>query len=725
LAITSADEETLPRIVLNNLSNDQTPNIVGFKGKERMIGEEALNLFVSSPENTITQVKRLLGLSSKDVKLAIETKRLPFTVHSKGDSQTVVKVNYRDNVLELSPEQIAAMVLEKLAQFGKAKAGKETEEPGTVVAVPSCYTESQRAALLAATTLSSLKPLYLIHETTAAAIYYAFTHNLFPAAPKEPETNNNTSTPAEGATNTNNDSPPKEAVKNIMFISIGHAFFEVAVVQFSKDKLKILSNVCDDTIGGRCFDWALYDHAAEQFQAKYSVAVSSSSKAVARLLRQAEKTKQILSTIPSTDMTIECLIGEKDYQGKVSSKIFEEICKGELERIKQHINTALQSAGLSIDQIEAVEGIGGGLRIPCVQETIKATLTSFPSTADPKRLSFTMDSAHCIAQGAGLFGKLLSGKSSYTIEDPFNKQVLFEPEKTRELFKDALALNAQLRNDDELLQQTNNKKYEIESFIYSKRDQCSDSKFVPSIISESEKQNILKILKEGDEWLQSLDPSELEFNQLNDKLNSMQTATNQACPKLHEHLLRLEEERKKAEQEAEEYRKNYKPETALKDRIEPRTKEEKIDFAKKKKHQGGVLFKDGDYEGAVQRWTQAVAYFDQIWDMTPDQQKDVTEIKSACYSNLAACYLKLKKYEKARDNCTEVLKIEKENTKALYRRGQAYYYLKEFELAKQDLTQASKLEPNNNDVKKTLKQVTDQLTQQKEKEKAFYGKMFK
>ncbi len=73
----------------------------------------------------------------------------------------------------------------------------------------------------------------------------------------------------------------------------------------------------------------------------------------------------------------------------------------------------------------------------------------------------------------------------------------------------------------------------------------------------------------------------------------------------------------------------------------------------------------------------------------------------------------------------QVLKLEKESVKALFRRGQANYYLKDFESAKQDLTLASKLEPNNNDVKKTLKQVTDQLTQQKEKEKAFYGKMFK
>jgi len=172
-------------------------------------------------------------------------------------------------------------------------------------------------------------------------------------------------------------------------------------------------------------------------------------------------------------------------------------------------------------------------------------------------------------------------------------------------------------------------------------------------------------------------------------------------------------------------KKNFKPlSRSEKDDKEPRTKGEKIDAAKKRKHQGGVCFKDGDIEGAVLRWTQALAYFESIWDLIDDQKKEISEIKLPCYLNLAACYLKLKKYEKTRDNCSEALKIETENVKALFRRGQALYYLKDFDEAKKDLLLAGKLEPNNSEVKKILKLVTDQLSAQKEKEKTIYGKMF-
>jgi len=259
-----------------------------------------------------------------------------------------------------------------------------------------------------------------------------------------------------------------------------------------------------------------------------------------------------------------------------------------------------------------------------------------------------------------------------------------------------------LIEDDKLNAKKRDTKNAIESFIYATRNNLSDSS-LSSYFDSAEKQTITKFLEESENWI--IDESDqAQLPVLEEKLNQVKKGVYDAAPKFHQYQIKLDEERLKAKLEAEEYaRLNPVNESTHKDRREPKTKGEKIEAAKKRKNQGTVLFKEGDYENAAMRYAQGVAFFDNIFDLSVDEKKEVEDLKLQSYLNLAACWLKLKKYEKARDNCTTVLKMEENNVKALFRRGQANYYLKDFDASCQDLTLANKYDPNNTEVKKILK----------------------
>jgi FK506-binding protein 4/5 len=150
-----------------------------------------------------------------------------------------------------------------------------------------------------------------------------------------------------------------------------------------------------------------------------------------------------------------------------------------------------------------------------------------------------------------------------------------------------------------------------------------------------------------------------------------------------------------------------------------------LKWPKKKKEQGNTLFKENNLEGAISQWNQAIQYFDSVFDLNPEQKKEVDNIKLSCYTNLAISYLKLKNYEKAKDCSSEALIIDEKNVKALFRRAQSFFYLKNIEAAEKDLKKALTIDPQNVEMKKFLKDIQEKKEEQLKKEKNIYSKMFK
>ncbi|KAJ9169812.1 hypothetical protein P3X46_017962 [Hevea brasiliensis] len=151
--------------------------------------------------------------------------------------------------------------------------------------------------------------------------------------------------------------------------------------------------------------------------------------------------------------------------------------------------------------------------------------------------------------------------------------------------------------------------------------------------------------------------------------------------------------------------------------------QEKIEAAGKKKEEGNVLFKGGEYARASKRYEKAVKYIEYTSSYSDEEKKQANALKVACNLNNAACELKLKEYTQAEKLCTKVLEIESRNVKALYRRAQAYIQLADLDLAEFDIKKALEIDPENRDVKLEYKKLKEKMREYIKKEAKFYGNM--
>lgn len=236
-----------------------------------------------------------------------------------------------------------------------------------VIAVPGYYTDIQRRALVDAATIAGLNPLRLINDTTAIALGYGITKADLPES--------------------------ADAPRHVCFIDIGHSNYSVAVVAFSKGQLTVKSTAFDRHFGGRDFDFALVQHFAEEFKTKYKIDVLSSPKAVFRLATGCERLKKVLSANAEAPLNVESIMNDIDASSSLKREQFEQLTDFLLSRVSGPLEEAISKAGLTKDQIDAVELVGGCIRIPAIKERIQAF---FPS----KTLSYTLNQEEAVARGA-------------------------------------------------------------------------------------------------------------------------------------------------------------------------------------------------------------------------------------------------------------------------------------------------------------------------------------
>jgi tetratricopeptide (TPR) repeat protein len=269
---------------------------------------------------------------------------------------------------------------------------------------------------------------------------------------------------------------------------------------------------------------------------------------------------------------------------------------------------------------------------------------------------------------------------------------------------------------------TENKRNEIEQFIYHMRDKTDDNSLA-SCFNGNEKQALLDHFASTHSWVDdnsgevtngNLELFEKKFEELKESVKTL-------APGLHARLEQLREEQEQANKKAAEEAANYVPEKREK---VPRTKKQKIQEAGKKRNQGNIVFKEFDYENAAKLYVEALGYLADLYDLSPEEQEEVNALKVPCLLNTALCYTKINRYPQAVENCNKALEIEKSNVKALFRRAQCHVQLSKLEDARKDLDAALQIEPNNTAVKKELALVEKKIAAQKEKEKKMYSKMF-
>ena len=358
-------------IITNEVSNRQTPSLVGFGPKSRYLGEAAKTQEISNLKNTVGSLKRLAGRSIKDPDVLIEQDYITAPL-VEVNGQVGVEVTYLGKKERFTATQLLAMFLSKI----KATAGAELKLPvsDVVISVPPWFTDVQRRALLDASEIAGLKCLRLINDTTAIALGYGITKSDLPG--------------------------PEEKPRRVCFVDIGYSDYTCCIVEFRKGELSVKSTTHDRHFGGRNFDKVLVDHFADEFKTNFKIDIKTNPKAMTRVATAAEKLKKILSANAQAPMSIESLMDDKDVRATMKRDDLEALMKPLLDRATVPLEHALAEAKLKPEDIDAVEMVGGCTRMPPLKDRI--------SKFFGKNLSFTLNQDEAIARGCAFSCAILS-----------------------------------------------------------------------------------------------------------------------------------------------------------------------------------------------------------------------------------------------------------------------------------------------------------------------------
>ena len=360
--------------------------MVAFSGAVRSMGEDAASTFTSNFKNTITSMKRLIGLQFDDARAQTELARVPFkSKKNPANGGVLIDVMYENVTTEVTIEQATAMMLSHMSGIAQA-ANSNVAPQDWVIAVPSYYSDAQKRSFLDACDIAGVNCQRLMHETTASALAYG----IFKDIKKEFKPDEPTYT---------------------MFIDLGTSSFQVSVVSYTPKKLKVLSTHFDATLGGRDFDLVIAEWSTTQFENKYKNVDSPKSrpKSWLKLLIAAEKAKKTLSPngVKEAKISVECLVDETDFNASLTTPIFEEICAGLLGRLEAPIQRALKESKIDAASLDSVELIGGGTRVSCVKRTL-AKILNLDSSLVNNGLKTTMNADEAVSRGCALQSAILS-----------------------------------------------------------------------------------------------------------------------------------------------------------------------------------------------------------------------------------------------------------------------------------------------------------------------------
>lgn len=215
-----------PKVLENKEGNRTTPSVVAIsKTGERLVGQVAKRQAVVNPENTLYSIKRLIGRHWNDEEVQRDVKVFPFKVVQAGEG---VKVKMGDK--EMAPQEISALVLQKMKEDAEAKLGEKITE--AVITVPAYFDDSQRQATKDAGEIAGLTVKRIINEPTAAALAYGFN---------------------------------KKKDEKIAVYDLGGGTFDISILEVSNDTVEVKATNGDTHLGGDDFDqriihWIIDDY---------------------------------------------------------------------------------------------------------------------------------------------------------------------------------------------------------------------------------------------------------------------------------------------------------------------------------------------------------------------------------------------------------------------------------------------------------------------------------
>lgn len=332
-----------PVVIANAEGARTTPSVVAFtKSGERLVGEPAKRQAITNPDKTISSIKREMGT---DHKVAVDDKKY-------------------------SPQEISAMVLQKLKADAESYLGEEVKE--AVITVPAYFTDSQRQATKDAGKIAGMEVKRIINEPTAAALAYGLDN---------------------------------EHEQKIMVYDLGGGTFDVSLIEIGDGVLEVLATNGNNHLGGDDFDQRVIDFLVKEFKNAEGVDLSSDKMAMQRLKEGAEKAKKELSSATTSNINLPFITatqeGPKHLDVTLTRAKFDELTHDLVQSTMGPVNQALKDADLSASEIDKVLLVGGSTRIPAVQNAVTGLIGKEPFKG--------INPDECVAVGAAIQGGKLAG----------------------------------------------------------------------------------------------------------------------------------------------------------------------------------------------------------------------------------------------------------------------------------------------------------------------------
>ncbi|MBR3496217.1 MAG: molecular chaperone DnaK, partial [Prevotella sp.] len=332
-----------PVVIANSEGKRTTPSVVGFvKDGERKVGDPAKRQAITNPKNTVYSIKRFMGENWQQTEKEIS--RVPYNVVNEGGYPRV-EIDGR----KYTPQEISAMVLQKMKKTAEEYLGEEVKE--AVITVPAYFSDSQRQATKEAGQIAGLEVKRIVNEPTAAALAY-------------------------GVDKANKD-------MKIAVFDLGGGTFDISILEFGGGVFEVLSTNGDTHLGGDDFDQVIIDWLVQEFKNDEGGDLSKDPMAMQRLKEAAEKAKIELSSSTSTDINLPYIMpvdGMPKHLVKTLTRAkFEQLAHNLIQACLTPCQKAMADAKLSNSDIDEVILVGGSSRIPAVQELVKNFFGKEPS----------------------------------------------------------------------------------------------------------------------------------------------------------------------------------------------------------------------------------------------------------------------------------------------------------------------------------------------------------
>jgi molecular chaperone DnaK len=355
------------KIIANKEGRNTTPSVVAFTDKgEVLVGEPAKRQAITNPERTVYSVKRIMGMMCNEKKAQEAKEHVQYKIVDKNGA-CAVEIDGK----VYTPQEISAKILMKLKKDAEEFFGEEVTE--AVITVPAYFNDSQRKATQEAGKIAGLNVLRIINEPTAAALAYGL---------------------------------DKKGEEKILVYDLGGGTFDVTVLEIGDGTFQVLATDGNAFLGGDDFDNRIVQWLIDEFKAETGIDLSQDKMALQRLKDAAETAKKELSTKDETEINLPFITadasGPKHLVKKLTRAKFEAMIDDLLKETLKHIDTALNDAGLSKNEIDEIVMVGGSTRIPKVQQLVSDYFNG-------KKLNKSVNPDEVVALGAAIQAGVLKG----------------------------------------------------------------------------------------------------------------------------------------------------------------------------------------------------------------------------------------------------------------------------------------------------------------------------